>query len=308
MEERTLSRRAKDVDAARALAGLRDGHTLVIGGSLFHNKPMHLVREIVRRKVRNLTVIGVPQASIDVDLLIAAGCVAEVRVPYLGFEYLGLASNYRRHASEGRVRVWSCDETQLLAGLEATSKNLPSGLVKTGVGTDLPRINPDLREVNDPITGEPMIAVAAIRPDYAILHATWGDVYGNLAYAGFAFGDLPIAEATNRGGGVVVAQVDEIVGNRRFNQDPFRTEVPHFMVNHVVEAPFGAYPCSSHGNYQYDEAHLADYVALSRESEARVHEYLDAHCHAVTTQAEYLDRHVKPSRLVALRQAIHERR
>lgn len=307
MKETPNVRSPKNVAAGEALAGLRDGHTLIIGGSLFHNKPMHLVREIVRRKVRGLTVIAVPQASIDVDLLIAAGCVAEVRVPYLGFEYLGLASNFRRHASEGRIRVWSCDETQLLAGLEASAKNLPSGLVKTGVGTDLPRINPDLKETSDPITGEPMIAVAAIRPDYAILHATWGDVYGNLAYAGFAFGDLPIAEAVNRSGGTVVAQVDEIVGNRRFGQDPFRTEVPHFLVDHVVEAPFGAYPCSSHGNYQYDEAHLADYVALSRESEERVAGYLDAHCHQVASQADYLDRHVKPSRLVALRQAIHER-
>lgn len=299
------ARRAKLAAAGDALAGLRDGQTIIIGGSLFHNKPMHLVREVIRRKVRGLTVIAVPQASIDVDLLIAAGCVAEVRVPYLGFEYLGLASNFRRHASDGRVRVWSCDETQLLAGLEANAKNLPSGLVKTGVGTDLPRINPDLKEVADPITGEPMIAVAAIRPDFALLHATWGDAYGNLAYAGFAFGDLPIAEATKRSG-VVVAQVDEVVGNRRFDRDPFRTEVPHFLVDHVVEAPFGAYPCSSHGNYQYDAEHLADYVALSRESEEQVQAYLQAHVHDVATQSDYLDRHVKPSRLAALRKAIHE--
>lgn len=307
MHESHPARRAKNVEAGDVLAGLRDGHTLAIGGSLFHNKPMHLVREVIRRKVRGLTVIAVPQASIDVDLLIAAGCVAEVRVPYLGFEYLGLASNFRRHASEGRIRVWSCDETQLLAGLEATAKNLPSGLVKTGVGTDLPRINRDLKEIADPITGEPMIAVAAIRPDVALLHATWGDVYGNLAYAGFAFGDLPIAEATSRGGGTVVAQVDEIVGNRRFGHDPFRTEVPHFLVDHVVEAPFGAYPCSSHGHYQYDDAHLGDYVRLSRESEENVQRYLDDHCYGVATQADYLDRHVKPSRLVELRRAVHER-
>jgi len=299
------ARRAKLAAAGDALAGLRDGQTIIIGGSLFHNKPMHLVREVIRRKVRGLTVIAVPQASIDVDLLIAAGCVAEVRVPYLGFEYLGLASNFRRHASDGRVRVWNGDETQLLTGLEANAKNLPSGLIKTGVGTDLPRINPDLKEVADPITGEPMIAVAAIRPDFALLHATWGDAYGNLAYAGFAFGDLPIAEATKRSG-VVVAQVDGVVGNRHFDRDPFRTEVPHFLVDHVVEAPFGAYPCSSHGHYQYDAEHLADYVALSRESEERVQAYLQDHVHGVATQADYLDRHVKPSRLVALRKAIHE--
>lgn len=299
------TRSSKLVPSEEALSGLRDGHTLIIGGSLFHNKPMRLVRDVIRRGVRDLSVIAVPQASIDVDLLIAAGCVAEIRVPYLGFEYLGLASNYRRHATEGRLRVWDCDETQLLTGLEAAAKNLPSGLTKTGVGTDLPRINSDLKEIADPITGEPMIAVGAIRPDFALIHATWGDVYGNLAYAGYAFGDLLIAEATNRSGGTVIASVDEVVSNRRFNQDPFRTEVPHMLVDAVVESPYGAYPCSSHGHYQYDEEHLADYVALSRAGDARVVEYLQAQVFDVVTQDDYLDRFVKPSRLVALRKAIH---
>ena len=67
----------------------------LVGGSLFHNKPMRLVREVARRGAHDLIVVAVTQASIDVDLLVAAGCVAEVRVPYLGLEHHGLALNFK---------------------------------------------------------------------------------------------------------------------------------------------------------------------------------------------------------------------
>lgn len=300
-----MERRSKHAGAQEALAGLRDGATLAIGGSLFHNKPMSLVREIARRRLRGLTVVAVTQASIDVDLLVAAGCVAEVRVPYLGFEYLGLALNFRREAAGGRIRVWDCDETQLIAGMEAAAKNLPSGLTKTGVGTDLLRTNPDLKAVSDPCTGEPMVAVPAIRPDYAIVHASRGDIYGNLAYAGYPFSDVLIAEATHRCGGTLVASVDEIVPNRHFGADPFRTAIAHILVDFVVEAPWGAHPCSSHGSYQYDEAALQAYQQCAREGGEALAGWLRAHVHEPASHEHYLDRTLKPSVLAALRRGIH---
>jgi glutaconate CoA-transferase subunit A len=298
-------RQSKRATAADALACLHDGATLAIGGSLFHNKPMSLVREIARRKVRGLVVVAMTQASVDVDLLIAAGCVAEVRVPYLGFEYLGLALNYRRHAAEGRLRVWDCDETQVIAGIEAAAKNLPSGLTKTGVGTDLLRTNPDLKAVADPITGEPMVAVPAIRPDAAILHAARGDAWGNLGYAGYPFSDVLIAEATQRCGGKVIASVDEIVPTSQFTADPFRVAIANFLVDAVVEAPWGAHPCSSHGSYQYDEAFLANYQQQARTGGQAMADWLQHHVHGCASQDEYLDRFLTPSRLARLRREIY---
>ncbi|MET4577465.1 CoA transferase subunit A [Ottowia thiooxydans] len=291
--------------AADALAWLKDGATLAIGGSLFHNKPMRLIREIARRRTRGLTVVAITQASIDVDLLIAAGCVAEVRVPYLGFEYLGLASNFRRHAADGRLRVWDCDETQVIAGIEATAKNLPSGITKTGVGTDLLRTNPDLRAIDDPITGEPMVAVPAIRPDVSIIHASRGDRWGNLTYAGYPFSDVLIAEATRRCGGKVIASVDELVPPSLISADPFRTTIAHILVDAVVEAPWGAHPCSSHGSYQYDEAYIENYQVQARKGELEMDSWLNEHVRTQETHEAYLDRSITPSRLAALRKDIY---
>lgn len=298
-------RTPKLAGAGEALACVRDGATLCIGGSLFHNKPMSLVREIARRGVRDLTVVTITQASIDVDLLIAAGCVAEVRVPYLGFEYLGLALNFRRHAAQGRIRVWDCDETQVIAGVEAAAKNLPSALTKTGVGTDLPRSNPDLREVADPVTGEPMIAVPAIRPDVTLIHAAQGDQWGNLAYDGYPFADVLVAEAARRSGGKVVASVDEVVPASHFAADPFRADIAHILVDAVVEAPWGAHPCSAHGRYQYDEAFLQGYQGAAREGEHAMQAWLAEHVLASGSHEQYLDRFLTPSRLAALRRGIY---
>lgn len=300
-----VTRRSKLVRAEDALSALRPGHVLAIGGSLFHNKPMHLVREIVRRELKDLIVIGVPQASLDIDLLIAGGCVAEVRAPYLGFDHLGLAPSFRRAAASGSIRIWECDETQLLTGLEASAKDLPSGLVKAGVGTDAPFFNSDLKVIDDPISGEPVIAIGAIKPDFAILHAAVGDEYGNLAYAGYAFGDQLIAEATKRCGGTVVASVDQVVSVSRTSADPRRTEIAHMLVDAVVEAPFGAHPCSSHGAYQYDEFAIKSYLAAAQAGAEALDAYLHATVFEPRTQAEYLDAHVRPSVLVAMMRAVH---
>lgn len=303
--EEPVDRTPKVAPLRNVLADLRSGQTIAIGGSLLHNKPMALVREIIRSDVRDLVVIGVPQASIDVDMLIAAGRVAEVRVPYLGFEQFGLAPAYRKASAAGAITVWESDETHLLAGLEASAKDLPSAMVKAGVGTDLPKLNHDLVEVSDPITGEPMIAVAAIRPDFALLHAPAGDAFGNLFYPGYSFADLLLAEATKRGGGRVVASVDEVVGVSRATRDPHRTEIAHFLVDAVVETPFGAHPCSSHGNYQHDPLEFESYIAAVQGDEAALSAYFRERVHAHRSQEEYLDALVKPSTLAAMRRGIH---
>lgn len=296
-------RASKLCDASAVQDAVRDGQTLAIGGSMFHNKPMVLIRELIHAAPRGLTAVAVPQASIDIDLLIAAGCVDEVRAPYLGFDHLGLAPCFRRAALSGDVSVWDCDETQLIAGLEAAAKGLPSALTGSGVGTDLPTTNTDLVPVADPITGQSMLAVAAIAPDVALLHAQRADEYGNLRYDGYSFADLLIAEATKRHGGTVIASVDEVVRNDSFVADPFATTIAHFYVDRVVEAPFGAHPCSSHGRYGQDERALAEYVSTCAAGE--VAGYLHSHVLDVTSHEDYLDRSLKASELLALARGLH---
>ena len=68
-----------------AVAGIADGATVGIGGAVTAGHPMALVRALARRGVRDLTVVA-PTGGIEVDLLIAAGCVRRVVGSYVGIE------------------------------------------------------------------------------------------------------------------------------------------------------------------------------------------------------------------------------
>src|SRR3982075_3828130 len=100
----TTKSSGKIVDLDSALAVVKDGMTLGIGGWIFHGPPMALVRGLVGRGVRGLTP-GPAPGSVAPDMLIGAGCVKETGCDFISFEHLGLAPNFRRAAQSGAVKV-----------------------------------------------------------------------------------------------------------------------------------------------------------------------------------------------------------
>ena len=95
---------SKIVDLDTALSAVKDGMTLGIGGWIFHGQPMALIRGLVRRGVRDLTLVPAP-GSVAPDMLIGAGCVKETGCVFISFEHLGLAPNFRRAAQSGAIKV-----------------------------------------------------------------------------------------------------------------------------------------------------------------------------------------------------------
>ena len=114
--------------------------TLGIGGWIFHGQPMALVRGLIRRGVRDLTLIPSP-GSVAPDMLIGAGCVKTTGCVFISFEHLGLAPNFRRAAQSGAVKVLEMDGPGIAGGLRAGACDLPYGLIPD-LGTDLPKVNP----------------------------------------------------------------------------------------------------------------------------------------------------------------------
>ena len=172
------ARRTRIVDELEAAEWIQSGMTIAIG----QPTPMALVRQIIRRGVRDLTVVD---AGFSLDLLIAAGCVRKVVSYYAGggFGY-PVTPAFRRAAERGAIEVWECEEGILCAGLQAAAQALPFLPWRGGVGTSLPEVNPDLKVFTDPISGETLIAVPPIKPDVAILHAAHADPYGNVQHLG----------------------------------------------------------------------------------------------------------------------------
>ncbi|HVA25680.1 MAG TPA: CoA-transferase [Chloroflexota bacterium] len=293
-------RRSKLVPLQEALAAVSDGCTLAVGGLWFHNKPMAALRELIRRGVRHLTLIAAPPSSLDSDLLIGAGLVKDAYLAHVSFEHLGLAPNFRHAVEHGLVELHECDEATLLGGLMATLEGLPYHPISSLRGTDHLRTSP-LAMPYIARDGSAMVAAPALKPDVAILHAQEADEYGNVRCFGAPFVDPIFAKTASH----VIVTVDKLVSNGEVRQAPSRTTIPGYLVDAVVEAPFGAHPCSSHGLHPHDEAHLRGYLAASNAALRGIEPgafqaYLQRYVFACHSHDEYLEAIGGPLDLVAV--------
>ena len=280
----TGSRDTRLVDERLAADRLESGMTIAIG----EPTPMALVRQIVRRGLRDLTIIG---SGLALDLLIAAGCVRKTISYYAGGGVgVPVAPSFRRAAEHGEIEVWECEEGILTSGLEAAGKALPFLPWRGGVGTSLPDVNPDLKLMTDPVSGETLIAVPAIKPDVAILHATQSDAYGNVQhYGGPGWIDLFLQRAS----ACCIVQVERVVANETIRANPWATTIGR--ADAVVRAPWGAHPWYSRGAYVQDTLFLADYVAAAtaaadRGEDEALGRWLTHWCREPTTHLDYLER------------------
>jgi glutaconate CoA-transferase subunit A len=277
-----IGRRERIIDEQQAAAWVEDGMTVAIG----EPAPMALVRQIIRRGVRNLTVVT---GGFALDMLIAAGCVRKTVSYYAGGgPGVPVLPSFRRAAEGGEIEVWECEEGILCAGLQAAAQMLPFMPWRGGLGTSLPRINPDLKLFRDPIRGEELIAVPPIKPDLTLLHAAAADAYGNVRHLGGpGWLDLYQHRAADR----TIVQVEQMVANEEIRADPWATTVA--AADAIVRAPFGAHPFYSRGFYITDDPHLHGYLQVAEKAaggdRVALEEYLDRHCRRPASLAEYLE-------------------
>jgi glutaconate CoA-transferase subunit A len=272
-------RRERIIGEAEAVKWIEDGMTIAIG----QPAPMAMVRAIIRRGVRNLTVVD---SGFSLDMMIAAGCVRKVVSYYAGGGFGNpVTPSFRRAAERGEIQVWECEEGILCAGLQAAAQALPFLPWRGGVGTSLPEVNRDLKIFNDPISGEKLIAVPPIEPDVAILHAATADAYGNVQHVGGpGWIDLFMYRACDR----AIVQVEKIVSNEEIRADPWKTTIA--AADAIVRAPFGAHPFYSRGYYVQDNEHLRQYNDAGGGDIRALDVYLDDYCRGPADNIEYLER------------------
>lgn len=277
------ARTSKVRDLETAIARVRDGCTLAIGGLWYHNTPSAAVRGLIRSGVRDLELLTAPPSSFATDLLIGAGMVRRAYLPHVSFEHLGLAPNFRRAVEQSTFELVECDEATVLGGLMATIEGLSEHPITSLAGSDHLTTSP-LARAGRSTDGRPHIAPPAIVPDVALIHAQQADAYGNVRSLGTAFCDPVLAKAARH----VIVTVDELIDNAVVRSEPYRTTIPGYLVDAVVVIPYGAHPCSSHGRYVHDEDHLRSYLASARSDEFV--RYLRNWVHAPVSHADYLER------------------
>jgi glutaconate CoA-transferase, subunit A len=201
-----------------AIRLIRDGDAIALGGARGYDHPLAAVREIIRQKRRGLHVVGCSK-SIAMDLLAAAGCASLVE-PNAG------------------------------PRLRAAALGLP--MLPSPDGADRSFTDPSARPFVDPFTGETALAVRALNPAFAIVHARWADAHGNAELAcglnGESEGDLMIARAARR----VIVTTEQIVSEAAMAVGRGCAVLSGDRVASVVEAPFGTHPCDCEERYAGD--------------------------------------------------------
>jgi glutaconate CoA-transferase subunit A len=287
------------MDEVSVAKWIKDGMDIGIGGFINSSHPMAIVRQIIKNKVKDLTVVGAASAGLEVDLLISAGCVKKVITSYVGAEELApVGPCFRRAAQNGEIEVWDVDEGQYYAGLRAAAQRLPFMPWLGGLGTSITEINPDIKVFNDPIKGKSILAIPAIEVDITIIHAAYADPYGNIQFVGTGFGDRAIARAAD----VILVEVEKIIPNVEIRRNPEKTAIRN--ADAVVRAPYGAHPFSSPGFYLQDNAHLKEYLKgstsfLKNNDRGFLDQYLQKYIYEPESHVDYLER-IGVKRLISL--------
>ncbi|HWI10420.1 MAG TPA: CoA-transferase [Burkholderiaceae bacterium] len=252
----------KEISAADAVAQIRSGMTVGIGGWGPRRKPMALVRELLRSDVNDLTVVA--YGGPEVGMLCAAGKVKKLVYGFVTMDAIPLEPHFRKAREAGAIEVMELDEGMFQWGLRAAGMRMSFLPTRCGLATDVLARNPQLKTVQSPYgDAEVYIAMPALKLDVALLHVNEADRLGNTLTrsADPMFDDL-FARAAERCFVSTETLVDRLSldeHSARFNQ------FERYLVTGVVHAACGAHPTYNGPDYGWDLEHLKRYNASASE-------------------------------------------
>ena len=250
--------------AAAVEANVRDGDVVAMEG-FTHLIPHAAGHEVIRQRKRRLTVVRMTPDLIY-DQLIGMGCVDKVVFSWCGNPGVGSLHRMRDAIENAWPQPLVYEEHSHAAmanAYEAGAAGLPFAVFRGYVGVDLPKVNPNIRSITCPYTGEKLATVPAIRPDVAIIHALRADRAGNVLLEGIVGVQKQAVLAAKRSIVTVEEMVDDF-GTR----SPNTVILPAWTMSAVVVAPGGAHPSYAHGYYKRDNAYYKRWDAISRERDS----------------------------------------
>lgn len=260
-----------------------DGATVCIEG-FTHLIPHAVGHEIIRQHRRGLTLVRLTPDLIA-DQMIAAGCVDKLIFSWMGNPGVGSLHVARRAVEEGRLELEEWTHFALTTRYQAGASGLSFLPIRSFRGSDLPGVNPAIRTVTDPYTGEETYVVPAIRPDVTIIHVQRADARGNAQVWGLLGCQREAAQSATK----VVVVCEELVDTSVIRADPNRTLVSELVVDAVVVEPWGCHPSFAQGYQDRDNRFYLDWDGLSRDPE-RMQGWLDEHVWGTENHSQYLDR------------------
>jgi glutaconate CoA-transferase, subunit A len=273
---------AEVVELREAVAGLvSDGDGVALEG-FTHLIPTAAGHEIIRQERRNLTLIRMTPDLIY-DQMIGMSCARKLIFSWGGNPGVGSLHRFRDAVENGWPRPLELEEHSH-AGMAnryvAGASNLPFAVLRGYVGTDLPKVTPTIAPITCPFTGEELMAVPALNPDVAIIHAQQADRRGNVAIWGITGIQKEAVLSAER----TIVTVEEVVDS--FEPRPFQVVLPSVAVDAIAVEPNGAHPSYADGYYDRDNAFYEAWDKVSRDRE-RFTEWMEQHVLSVEDFAEH---------------------
>ena len=273
---------AEVVELREAVAGLvSDGDSVALEG-FTHLIPTAAGHEIIRQERRNLTLIRMTPDLIY-DQMIGMGCARKLIFSWGGNPGVGSLHRFRDAVENGWPHALEIEEHSH-AGMAnryvAGASNLPFAVLRGYVGTDLPKVTSTIAPITCPFTGEELMAVPALNPDVAIIHAQQADRRGNVAIWGITGIQKEAVLSAER----AIVTVEEVVDS--FEPRPFQIVLPSVAVDAIAVEPHGAHPSYADGYYDRDNAFYEAWDPVSRDRE-RFTDWMDRHVLGVEDFAEH---------------------
>ena len=272
---------------AEAAGLVKDGEHVALSGFAVSRNAVAFSHELIRQGRRNLT-ISQAIVGLDADILVGAGCVGHLIYGGGSLDRFGLVEQINRAYEQKRISTESYSSLAVCFRYLAGALGVPFMPIKSLLGSDILerlRESGNVREMADPFTGEKVLALKALQPDFMVLQAQMADEEGNARVLGPLWDSKEAARAARR----TIVLAEELVPTEVIRQQPELTTVPGFRVAAVVPLTYGAHPTALYRCYDYDPDHLRAYVSASR-SPSTYTEYLDRYVFGVADHFEYLER------------------
>ena len=284
--ERDRSLRDKVMSLEEAAALVTDGASVGIGGSTLSRTPMAMIWALIRAGRKDLCCARSITSS-EGELLFASGVSRHIVTSWFSQGIVwGVSRIMRLYTEEKRARFEEWSHMAVGLRFRAGAMGVPFLPMRSMMGSGLTGQLAEVKQIKCPFTGEKLVLVPALNPDFALIHVQRCDPYGNAQIDGLPFMDLDLALAANR----VILTTERIVSNDQIRRAPDHTKIPFLAVEAVVEVPFGSAPHECYGHYEPLFKHLDDYAARLRgDPEQAIRSYLERYFYAPKSWTEYLD-------------------
>jgi len=262
---------------------VRDGDAVALEG-FTHLIPFAAAHEVIRQGRRDLTLIRMTP-DLAYDQMIGMGCARKLVFSWGGNPGVGSLHRFRDAVQKGwptRLEIEEHSHAGMANRYVAGASNIPFAVLRGYVGTDLPTVTPTIAPIQCPFTGEELMAVPALKPDVAIVHAQQADRRGNVAIWGITGIQKEAVLCARRSIVTVEEVVDEV------HPHPFQVVLPSVTVDAIAVVPEGARPSYAHDYYERDNGFYEAWDSISRDRD-RFTEWMQRHVMGTETFAEYLE-------------------